>query len=64
MAVAGAGTGLRPWAHFTVPLPGGTDRQVIRSTLSKSIATAAPAMSAMLSSAPTSWKWTFSTGIP
>ena len=44
--------------------PVGTDRLVKRSTPSRSRAMAAPAMSAMLSRAPTSWKWTFSSGMP
>ena len=53
-SVAGAGTGMTPWAHFTVPLPVGTDELVNFSTPNRSRPTAAPRMSAMLSSAPTS----------
>ena len=57
-AVAGAGIGIRPCSHFTMPLPGGTDRLVKRSTPSKSRPMAEPTMSAILSRAPTSWKCT------
>ena len=35
-AVPGAGIGIRPWAHFTMPLPVGTERLVMRSAPSKS----------------------------
>ncbi len=63
-AVPGAGIGITPWAHLTVPAPVGTGVLVKRSAPSRSSAIAAPAMSAMLSSAPTSWKWTFSSGRP
>ena len=63
-AVPGVGTGIIPWAHFTVPLPTATGDEVKRSAPSRSKPTAAPMMSAMLSSAPTSWKCTRSSGIP
>lgn len=49
-AVPGVGTGMMPWAHFTVPLPVGTGVLVKCSTASRSNPTAAPTMSAMLSS--------------
>ena len=63
-AVPGVGTGMIPCAHFTVPLPVGTGELVNASTSSMSSPTAAPTISAMLSSAPTSWKWTRSSGMP
>ena len=57
-AVAGAGTGMSPCAHLTVPEPSSTADETILSAPSSSKHTAAPAMSIIESTAPTSWKQT------
>ena len=62
--VAGAGIEQRPWAISTKPWPVGTGEQTTRSTPSKSKPIAEPTMSAIESTAPTSWKWTFSIVLP
>ena len=61
-AVAGAGTGRTPWAHWTVPLPVLSAEQYQRVGGDGSTATAAQTMSTMASSEPTSWKWMDSGG--
>ena len=53
-AVAGAGIEQRPWAISTNPVPVGTAEATIRSAPSKSQPIAAPTMSAIESTAPTS----------
>ena len=58
-AVPGAGSGIRPCAALTQPRPGGTGLASNRSTPSRSSPTAAPTMSTIESTAPTSWKWIF-----
>lgn len=62
--VAGTGTGIRPCWHQTVPRPSRILPKISRSTFKLSRQTAAAAMSMMESTAPTSWKWTSSTGTP
>ena len=62
-AVAGAGTGIVPWAQATVPLPTLTAEATMRSAPNHSSAKTPPTMSMMESSAPTSCRCTFSTGI-
>ncbi len=52
--VAGAGTGMRPWAQFTNPPPSSIDEQSTWSMLSASRQMAAPTISTMASVAPTS----------
>ena len=61
-SVAGAGTGSRPCAVSTVPPPSGTRRDVMRDGRSQASAAAAPTMSTIESTAPTSWKATSSHG--
>ncbi len=51
-----------PCSVLTVPLPTLMGEQRISSMPSRSSATHAPTMSQMESTAPTSWKWTFSIG--
>ena len=63
-AVAGAGMLTRPWAISTKPPPVGTGEQTSRSRPSKSSPIALPTTSAIESTAPTSWKWTFSIVVP
>ena len=63
-AVAGAGTGMVPWAESTVPLPRATDDERTSSTPSTSRAAQVPITSTMLSMAPTSWKWTSAGATP
>jgi hypothetical protein len=53
-AVAGAGTLTRPCSISMYPVPVGTGEQTIRSTPSSDKPTAAPTMSAIESTAPTS----------
>ena len=53
-SVAGAGTGITPCAHFTVPPPTFSGEDTNRSTRSASAPTAAQTMSTMASAAPTS----------
>ena len=60
-AVAGAGTGISPWAQRTVPLPTATGDASTRVMPRRSTPHMAPTMSTMASSAPTSWKWMRST---
>ena len=62
--VAGAGTGMMPWAVRTEPLPSGKGPRLQVAGESASISQAAATMSAMESSAPTSWKATSGTGTP
>ena len=64
MAVAGAGTGRTPWAHLTWPYPVLSGEATILSALSLSMSRHVPTTSATASMAPTSWKWTSSTGLP
>lgn len=64
MAVAGAGTGIVPWAHSTVPNPVQIGDATMRSGASLSMSMQVPTTSAMASSIPTSWKWTSPTGLP
>ena len=61
-AVAGAGTGSTPCCDFTVPPPKRSVEKNTAPTPSRSRPATAPTMSAIASSAPTSWKWIFSTG--
>ena len=63
-AVAGAGTGRIPWAHFTVPLPTAMGEQTIFSGLSSPSSQHTASTSARASREPTSWRWMFSTGSP
>jgi hypothetical protein len=62
--VAGAGTGIRPCWLQVKPLPSGIGVAVTRVTPSASSPTATATMSTMLSTAPTSWNPTSSTGTP
>ncbi len=62
-AVAGAGTGMVPCAHVTVPLPTFTAEATIRSAANHSSAKTPPTTSMIESRAPTSCRCTFSTGI-
>ena len=55
-AVAGAGTGMRPCWQRTVPYPQGRSDTTTPSGAKSSAATAMAMMSAMESTAPTSWK--------
>src|SRR5512136_245828 len=57
-AVAGAGTGRTPWEPRTSPLPNATGRTTTCPAWRLWRAVQAPTISAMASSAPTSWKWT------
>jgi hypothetical protein len=61
-SVAGAGTGMRPCIVSTIPLPSGGGAENTSGCPSSSSASAAPQTSTMLSTAPTSWKWTDSSG--
>ena len=63
-AVAGAGTGSMPWAHFTVPKPILTGEATTRSGAICSISSETPTTSAIASSEPTSWKCTRSGVVP
>src|SRR5579885_1723183 len=63
-AVAGVGTGNVPWVHSTKPLPVFTGEQYHFSIPSEVSPAAAHTMSVIVSTAPTSWKWTSSTGTP
>ena len=54
--VAVVGMGNRPWAQFTKPVPSTTRALVTRGWPSSSRQIAAPTMSTMESTAPTSWK--------
>ena len=56
--VAGAGIGKVPWEPVPVPCPSVTGRILMPSTASVWRAVQAPTISAIASSAPTSWKWT------
>ena len=58
------GTGNRPWAQFTQPVPSVTGAASTRGWPSCSRQTQAPITSTMESIAPTSWKWTSSGGCP
>ena len=62
--MAGAGTGRMPCSVLTVPLPTLIGEQWIWSIASRSRARQMPTMSQMESTAPTSWKWTFSMSMP
>ena len=62
--VAGAGRGKVPCAHWIVPRPSFSAETRTFSTPSVSMPTQAQTMSAMESSAPTSWKVTASGDIP
>ena len=62
--VAGAGTGIQPWAAWTQPLPSGSGEAKTRSTPSSARPATTPTTSTIASSAPTSWKWTWSAGMP
>ena len=55
LAVAGAGTGITPWAQRTVPLPTWMGETRIRSGFSRDRAQHTPVTSATASRAPTSW---------
>ncbi len=63
-AVAGAGMLHRPCAISMNPWPVGTADAAIRSAPSRSHAIALPTMSAMESTAPTSWKCTLRIVVP
>ena len=63
-AVAGAGTGISPCAVRTVPPPIGSGATLQRAGPIASIAAAAAVMSAMESTAPTSWNATSSAATP
>ena len=56
--VAGAGTGMRPWAERTMPVPVATLLACTSSMPSTPSAAQVPTTSMMLSMAPTSWKCT------
>ena len=60
--MAGTGTGKRPCIVSTVPLPSGGGAETTSGWPSSSSASAAPQTSTMLSTAPTSWKRTDSSG--
>ena len=62
--VAGAGTGIVPWADSTEPVPVATLAEPTSSMSSTSRAAQVPTTSTMLSIAPNSWKYTSSGGIP
>jgi len=62
-SAAGAGTGNTPCAHFSSPWPIATAVHVTAAGASHASAAAVPTMSTIESIAPTSWRWTFSTGI-
>ena len=63
-AVAGAGRGMGPWRQSPIPRLKGTGEARSSVTPARSRQAAAPTRSRMESSAPTSWKWTFSIGWP
>ena len=63
-AVAGAGTGIEPWAVRTMPPPIGNGAMDQLAGPMASSRAAAVTISAMESIAPTSWKVTSSTGQP
>ena len=50
----GAGTGIRPWAQRTTPLPTCTGEATTRSGAIRAISRQAPTTSTMASTAPTS----------
>lgn len=62
--VAGAGTGMTPWAQVTWPNPVLSGEATTLSGDRRSISMQTPTTSATASSAPTSWKWTMFTGSP
>ena len=64
LAVAGAGTGRMPWAHFTVPPPTFIEECTIFSIFKLSSKIAVPTISIIESTAPTSWKHTSSIFFP
>src|SRR5215204_2191116 len=59
-SVAGPGTGRRPWAASTTPVPMGRGPQLTEAASSSSSATQLPTTSTIESTAPTSWKVTSS----
>src|SRR5829696_7377386 len=59
-SVAGPGTGSGPWAESTTPVPMGRGAQLTEAASSSSSATQLPTTSTIESTAPTSWKVTFS----
>ena len=61
-AVPGAGMGIRPWAHLTIPLPVGTERLVMRRARADRGRWPLLRCRRYCPRAPTSWKWTFSKG--
>ena len=63
-AVAGAGTGMMPWAQRTWPLPTWTGEASTRSGANSRISRHTALTSARASMVPTSWKWISSTGTP
>ena len=64
LAVAGAGTGMMPWAQRTWPLPTWMGEADTRSGDSRCMARHTPVTSATASRVPTSWKWISATGTP
>ena len=64
LILAGAGTGIVPCWQVTVPEPSSTGPVKTASARSSSRQMAAPVMSMMESTAPTSWKWTSSGVVP
>ena len=61
---AGTGTGRSPWAARVRPEPTATEPALTDVTPRSVSAAATPTTSAIESSAPTSWKWTSSVGMP
>ena len=62
--MAGTRDGQLPVRHAMVPLPSGGGVENTSGSPSSSSTTAAPQMSTMESTAPTSWKWTWSMETP
>ena len=62
--MAGGGTGKVPWDMVTVPVPTFRGEATKRDAPSQRSAMTPPTMSTIESTAPTSWKCTFSTEVP
>ena len=62
--VAGAGSGIRPWAASTKPRASGSGEHTTRSTPSSSKPVSTPTTSTMVSMPPNSCRWTRSGAVP